>query len=616
MNKAYNELFASKNDSTINKFLGDIGYQYFNLGDTSSFKKTNKEALVLAMKIKDSFSIADTHWNYAIYYNKTEAYDSAYYHFNIAQSYFGTVNQSYNTAKMLTGKAFIKGRFRDYIGSEILIMEAIKKYKISNNYKSLYQSYNSLAIIQKSLGEYEKALSYNEVALNYLKKVKKKGTYYEGSMSNIGIVYHKMEGYEKAISYFKRALNNKSLKVKNTNLYARLLDNMSYSRLLNHDTIGIKNIFYISLQIRDSVNNKAGVVINKLHLAEYYLAINNPTKALILAKEASGLAKKIKNNRDYLNSLLLLSKLDKQNATAYLDKHIKHNDSLRNLERKIRNKFTRIAYETGEYIQETKILAQQKIWIITTGISVLLALSLFYFLRIQKTKNEKLFLELEHQKSNEELYHLTIQQQQKLEEEKKKERNRISEDLHDGVLGKLFGVRLNLGFLNLKGCDKDLEGCKSYIEELQEIEKEIRDISHDLKSNLTVSKIGFIELIRKSIEDQRKISAIDYEFKSSDDISWGQIDEMVKINLYRILQEALLNIIKHAQAKKAVIKFFIKKNELILTIEDNGIGFDPNNYKKGIGLDNIFARIQKIKGEFQFNSEINNGTSIKIAVPL
>ena len=78
---------------------------------------------------KDTFTLADVHWNSANYYKKIEVYDTAYYHYNEAYNYFENIDHQYYAAKMLYGMSFIKGRFRDYAGSEKLIIKAISKFK-------------------------------------------------------------------------------------------------------------------------------------------------------------------------------------------------------------------------------------------------------------------------------------------------------------------------------------------------------------------------------------------------------------------------------------------------------------------------------------------------------
>ena len=328
-----------------------------------------------------------------------------------------------------------------------------------------------------------------------------------------------------------------------------------------------------------------------------------------------GLSKDIRNNRDILASLKLLSVIDKVNTDSYLNEYISLTDSLQQQERKVRNKFTRIQFETDEYIQENKELSTQRNWIIITSFLILAIVSLLYYFINQKAKNKALILENEQQKANEEIYELMLSQQSKMQEGKLHERKRISEDLHDGVLGNLFGTRIGLGFLDIKGNNETIKKHQSFLDEMQEIEKEIRTISHELKNELLPSEHNFIKIIDILLEKQSKISEFEYELSNDDLIHWDDIDNNVKINIYRIIQEAIQNINKYAKASSVKINFSLDKEMLHLTIKDDGVGFDVKRIKKGIGLKNMASRAQKLTGVFRINSKINRGTTIDISIP-
>ena len=154
--KAYQVSTAHGIDTTRVRHLSTIAYLNLKLNDTQNFRKKNKEALKYAEELKDHFGIADAHWNYASYYNNTQVYDSAYYHFNLASSNFDQGGYLYESAKTLYGMAFIKGRFRDYTGSEILTFKAIKKFKKAKHHRDLYSCYNHLAILHVDIHEYDK----------------------------------------------------------------------------------------------------------------------------------------------------------------------------------------------------------------------------------------------------------------------------------------------------------------------------------------------------------------------------------------------------------------------------------------------------------------------------
>lgn len=608
--KAYN--YIQKNQKSQNH-LSTISYEYYKLKDSISFLKINQKAVESANKTKDYYSLGDAHWNYATYYVKLGKYSKGYAHFNLAYEAFEKGNFEYEKAKMLFGMAHIKGRYRDYLGSEILIIKALKIYKSLKKHQDLYLSYNHLGLLQFDIKEYDKAIFYYKTALKHYSNLSKKNRSrkYITIFNNIGNAYLKKKNYKKAIENFKKELDNLLKKEQ----YARVLDNISYCKLLARDTLGIKQSFHKALNIRDSLGNNEGILTSKIHISDYYKYTKDTTKAMQYAKEANLLAKELKNGGDYLTTLKQLANLDKQNSKKYLDRYIEFNDSLISAERRIQNKFTRIEFETDEYIEETERLSQQRIWIIVTSFAGLLVLSLLYFLRVQKVRNEKLKLEAEQQKANEEVYVLTLQQQAKLEEERVNERNRISAELHDGVLGKLFGTRVNLGFLAMQMKPETQEKHQAFLDELQEIEKEIRDVSHRLSDNFDSANINFTTILTQLLKDRSTIGNFSYQFDFDKTIPWSEISEVTKANVYRIIQEALQNIIKHAKAKNVILDVSFNKKELIISLKDDGIGFNTEKKKKGIGIKNITARVKKLGGNLEFISKENQGTTLVIITP-
>ena len=615
--KALQKAFFFTNELPSNtvklNYFAEISLEADKINSETLFRKVNSKSLSLATKLRDTFSVGDAHWNYASFYSKKEIIDSAYYHYHEAYKNFKLLKHEYYTAKMLYNMGYLQGRLKDYTGSEVLIFDALTIFRKLKKNLSIYNCYNYLGLIYTELEEYDRAIYYNNKALEYLQKIENKGIYKEGSLNNLGLVYQKLKKYEEAIENYEEALKNKDLKQRYLNFYARLIDNIAYAKFLDGDTINIVTELNKSLKIRDSLKNTSGVVISKRHLAEFYAAQLDTIKAVLFVTEAYDLANKVDNNRDKLESLLLLSKLDKTNASKHLKTYVHLNDSLQIEERKIRNKFTRIRFETDEYIDETEKLNQQKIVISIGAFLTILLLSLAYILKVQRAKNKELVFEREQQKSNEEIFSLMLKQQSKLEEGRLKERHRISEDLHDGVLGKIFGTRLGLGFLKINGDDTAIKKHQFFIDELQNIEKEIRAISHELKSDILSSKIDFYKIIKSLIAQKSNLGNFEYELSADKDIYWDKISDKIKINLYRILQEALQNTIKYANATQIIIKFEQDNNTLNLYIKDNGLGFNTLEKSKGIGLKNMQSRVQKLNGVFEVNATINKGTTIFVS---
>lgn len=616
LEKAFEIAKLKKSDTLKSGYFSEIAYEAELSNNDSLFRKVNVKNLDLAVKLKDTFKIGDAHWNYGSYYQKKEVIDSAFYHYHKAYESFKLIHHELYIANMLYNLGVIEGRIKDYTGSEIYLIEAIAIYKKLNRSKNLYLCYNYLGIIYNGLEELDRSIYYHQKSLEYLEEVESKEAFKEGGLNNIGLVYQKLNNYKKAIDYFEKALDYNSLKVRNVRLYARLKDNIAYTRFLSGDTINVKNELNYALNIRDSLHHFSGIVMSKKHLSEYYAAKLDTLKAVELVNEACGLAEKVNDNLGKLESLLLLSKLNKQNANIYLAQYVHLNDSLQIEERKVRNKFTRIRFETDEYIEETEKLSQERILILIGSIFLIAILSFAYFLKVQRAKTKELLFEKEQQKSNEEIFSLMLKQQSKLEEGRMNERHRISADLHDGVLGKIFGTRLGLGFLNIKGDDETIKKHQFYIDELQSIEKEIRAISHELKNEISSSKEDFFKIIEDLIKQKSNLGLFEYEYEYDSEINWEEIDDDLKINYYRITQEALQNIIKYSQAGFVKIHFKLKNNNLKLVIKDNGIGFDVKQKQKGIGLKNMFLRSKNIKGVLKIKSKKNKGTTITVSTPI
>ncbi|PJA06243.1 MAG: hypothetical protein COX71_02940 [Flavobacteriales bacterium CG_4_10_14_0_2_um_filter_35_18] len=348
-------------------------------------------------------------------------------------------------------------------------------------------------------------------------------------------------------------------------------------------------------------------------MAEFYFAYKDTARAVAYTKEALNLATQVNNNGNKLNALKLLSSIDPLKASSYLKTYVNLKDSLLISERALHNKFTRIQFETDTYIKKTDVLTNQRVWIILTSTLLLLILSVLYLAKRQQARKKELAFEQQQQKTNEQIYGLIIEKQTKLAEGQQKERQRIAEELHDGVLGKLFGTRMSLGFLNLTGDAPSLEKFNNGVDEIQKIEKEIRAISHALKNELLTSQSNFLLVIKDLLASQDAIGGFKTVLNCDKLINWPSINENLKINLYRIIQESLQNINKHAKASKVIIDFKLKDKLLVLKIQDDGVGFNVNKTKSGIGLKNIRSRVEKLNGSLSISSTINKGTTLLIS---
>lgn len=615
LTKAYQQTEEIKNDSVKLNHLVRIVHSANLSINSNLFVKFNKKANTLAVKLKDTLKIASSHYSYGARYYKLNKLDSSYYHFNKARKYNEYLKNTKNLADIIYYMAMIQWDVKNYTGSEILIFQALKKYKKVKENVGIRISYNLLALTYGKLQEYDKSLAYHSKALEIIKFLKNKKDYENTSLNNIANVYRNKGEFNTAIDYYTKILKTTKFKKEDPDHYARVLDNLTYAKFLKGDTLhAIKN-YKTALAIRDSMGNISGIVTSKLNLANYYAYALDTVKATKHAKDVSILATKIDDNSGYLKSLKLLSTLDKKNSNLYLNTYLNVNDSLQIEERKIRNKFTRIRFETDEYIEETEKLSQQRIIIFTIGLTLSLLFASLYYIKRQRSKNKELLFESEQQKANEEIYALMLRKQSLLQEGRIKERNRMAEDLHDGIIGRIFGTRLLFGSLELKGPEEDETKFDDLITELQEIEKEVRSISHELSASTSAANQNFISIVSSLVEKYAEIGDFNHKIISNKTTNWLKIQEVIKINIYRIIQEALQNCCKYAYASNVTITFKDASNDLEVIIKDDGKGFDLTTNKKGIGLKNIKSRVSKLNGNCNFESEKDKGTIITIKIP-
>ena len=209
-----------------------------------------------------------------------------------------------------------------------------------------------------------------------------------------------------------------------------------------------------------------------------------------------------------------------------------------------------------------------------------------------------------------------ISQQNTIEINSVKEKKRVAQELHDGVLGRMFGVRMNLDSLNKFQDELAMDQRNSYLSELKNIEQDIREISHDLNREKSELINNFVAIVDNLLEEQRKTFATKLVSTIDKSLKWDVIENSVKINLYRILQESLQNCNKYANATLINVELKKKDDSIVLSIRDNGVGFNIKSKKKGIGLQNMISRTKDCNGSFDIFSTLGEGSTICVTIPI
>jgi len=212
--------------------------------------------------------------------------------------------------------------------------------------------------------------------------------------------------------------------------------------------------------------------------------------------------------------------------------------------------------------------------------------------------------------------------EQKIQEQKKisraiikaqdKQRNYIAQELHDNINQILFGAKFHLGIAG-RGDQNVKELIQPPLEMIDSAMHEIHLLCHNLAAPLKNTCLH--EMIDKLISKQNKNSAAFPEINFSYMLP-SELSDDLKLNIYRIIQELLNNILKHAQAKNVSINIATKENCLLVTIKDDGKGFDVEQKRGGLGLSNIMDRVTTFNGVVKLTSELGIGTKTEINIPL
>lgn len=196
-----------------------------------------------------------------------------------------------------------------------------------------------------------------------------------------------------------------------------------------------------------------------------------------------------------------------------------------------------------------------------------------------------------------------------------KERFQIGAELHDNVNQILAGTLLSLGIAQGK-VDKNKQ--ESYIiqsiEYLHLVIKEIRRLSHWL-APVGLDDKTLVESFEKLLRNMNIDNQFNIKF-TREKICTISISSNIQLNLYRILQEQITNIIKHSKASEINVTLKKTKNHISLNVGDNGIGLNTQKLQEGIGFNNIRKRVELLSGDFMLTSSIGNGCEIDIKIPL
>lgn len=549
----------------------------FNLKSLDDNLAFGFRGLKIASEKKDSVSIANFLHNIGVGFYLKGKYDSA-------ASYY------YKSVAILTSK---------------------------NELAALASTYNSLAQLYRKIGPYERSHDFYNKALDIYKQINDKG--------GISIIYNEAgvlseyEGnFEEAIKSYKASLaiceemDNRQGAAYSLNFIAG-----AYTQMKKFKEAEEYNSQ--SLKIREQMNDSFAIALTYTDFGSIYKAEGKYDKAeesILKANtiaQALGYTDLLRNNYNELADIES-AKGDYKKSLEYFKKVAALKDSLYKTETAKQVEELSIKFETAEkekQIQQQQFeIKQRNYWIIAISMLLVLGslLTYSYYRRYQLKQQARMQSE--------------IMKQQDLAtkaviEAEERERRRIAGELHDGVGQMMSAAKMNLSAIksNLSFLSEEQRNNFDKVENLvDESCTEVRTVSHNMMPNALL-KSGLASAVRAFIDKiDKSVLKINLHTEGLNE----RIDSNIETVLYRVIQECVNNVIKHANAGLLDISLIKDADGISVTIEDNGKGFDPSapSLSEGIGLKNIKSRIAFLKGSVEWSSTPGSGTLVAIHIPV
>ncbi|MFB4394698.1 MULTISPECIES: cache domain-containing protein [unclassified Pseudomonas] len=270
---------------------------------------------------------------------------------------------------------------------------------------------------------------------------------------------------------------------------------------------------------------------------------------------------------------------------------------------------------TGIYIDDVEVATLKSRQEVASGVlTTVLAIGSFSLLAVLVIFAGGLMLNVsEHRLADSKLSVLN----QRIVNLQEEERSRVSRELHDGISQLLVSIKFQFELAAMEvasGREEGLENLRKGTTRLGAAIGEIRRISHDLRPSL-LDTLGLSPAIDQHVREFEQRTAIHTQYACG--LNDTEVDADLALTLFRIIQEALANIERHARASAAIISLSARQGLIVLRVQDNGVGFDPDaaDESHGIGLRNIRERVDHHRGSFSIAS-YQGRTELQVQIPI
>lgn len=552
--------------------------------------------------------------------------DSAIFYINLSIKIEESAERPFRQGSAFQNKAqllFLKG---DWENALLYYHKAIDLFEAIDSMEHVAKGYNSTGKVHERLGNDSLALLGYTKSLR-LRESLKDSAGIANSLLNLSGYYAGTHRFSEA----KKALRRSEIIwTQLNNLYevGRVYGSLG-SVFLEMDKLD-SAVYYYQKSLEGPYGEKSPFV--HCNLGILYMELDKPDSGLIYLKSGLEFARSQQNSfleKTILENMSQAYEMKGEYKDAFYSYELYKSleDSISSSKVEIRVREIQEKYDNQKLTSE-KLQAQQaqkeeetknqRLMIAAISLGALLVIAILittlYKQRLT-AKNQMAIKDQEiHRKQLDELVkEKELERVTSLMEGQEKERARIARELHDGLGSLLATVKHHYQTVEDK-MDQGQDQFESANRLLDDACVEVRRISHDMASNV-LSKFGLIAALQDYVETIASSGAIKLELKVSG--VNDRLENSKEIHLFRIVQELVSNVLKHAEATSATIHFTAHQDSLNVLVEDNGKGFDTKEMgqRDGMGMANLGARVAHLEGTLDIDSSLGKGTTVIIEVP-
>ncbi|WP_420316508.1 ATP-binding protein [Ekhidna sp.] len=628
--------------------------EHYSVKDSTKAIEYVKLAIGMSQSINDDERLARAYLDYGYIYQEHFNYELAENWFEKSETIYSSLESERGVALVAQARGLAQVKQGYHEESLQSFRKALRGFLQSNDQEAMLKTYYNIGYAHYRIRDYDSTTYYYFQVLPHCDDSLTQNCI--DVYNQLGTTYTEIKEYKKANDYLKLALAGslgKGDTVSAGNATMNIAGNYFFQQKLDSCAIFLSK----AIAMYDATGNKQGQVIGLNNLSIIYEENGELEKALVTAKTAIQAAKSI-NDRNimagsYLQVMDLSRKLkdmnqslvygdsaittikelkskyhfqqyylslseaytdlnDYKSALEYKDLYYAYTDSMLNEQKNKQIAELETKYETEKKEQEIELLNTEKelqaaviknnrasIFILIALLAGLIVIGFWLFKRNQY--KQRVMLEKERTRLKEEQIRAVIQSQEK-------ERKRFAMDLHDDF-GQLISA-LKLNVMNTKS--QTTEKSETILDNMY---SSLKNIAFDLMPHTLFEK-GLEQAIEELKEQINADGSLKVDFQSFD--IKNQIDDEQKVAIYRVVQELVSNIIKYSNATKLNISITDINHGISLIVEDNGDGFDLNQFKhgKGNGWKNIHSRLDLLHGEIEFDTQPGRkNTTVIIEIP-